>query len=186
MTAASRSDLAAAPALPPADPASQGSASIAQDPHFEVTAPDRFGQRCVRSLAAFAAGDVLQPFGAAVVHDRPDRMTLQLSQHQHIDLEPGFLAFINHSCDPNAYFDVELRALVALRPIAPGDEIAFFYPSTEWAMSSPFECRCGSARCLRRIAGASELPPAVLAEYRLAPHIARQLAQGAPPSSGAV
>ncbi|WP_438029298.1 SET domain-containing protein-lysine N-methyltransferase [Sorangium sp. So ce233] len=185
MTVSSRADLAATPAPPPGDPAPQGSASIAQDPRFEVTAPDRFGQRCLRSLAAFAAGDVLQPFGAAVVHDRPNRMTLQLSQHQHIELEPGFLAFTNHGCDPNAHFDVELRALVALRRIAPGDEITFFYPSTEWTMASPFECRCGSARCLRRIAGASELPPGVLAEYRLAPHVARQLAQRAPSSSGA-
>ncbi|WP_434047201.1 MULTISPECIES: SET domain-containing protein-lysine N-methyltransferase [Sorangium] len=186
MTVSSRSDLAATPAPPPADPARQGSASVAHDPRFEVAAPDRFGQRCVRSRAAFAAGDVLQPFGAAAVHDRPDRMTLQLSRDQHIDLEPGFLAFINHSCDPNACFDVELRALVALRPIAPGDEITFFYPSTEWAMASPFACRCGSARCLGRIAGASHATPGVLAEYRLAPHIAGQLAQRAPPSSGAV
>ncbi|MGK3982020.1 SET domain-containing protein [Sorangium sp. So ce136] len=52
-------------------------------------------------------------------------MTLQLSQHQHIELAPGFLAFTNHSCDPNAYFDVERHALVALRPIAPGDEVTF-------------------------------------------------------------
>ncbi|WP_437514120.1 SET domain-containing protein-lysine N-methyltransferase [Sorangium sp. So ce1099] len=159
--------------------------AAAEDPRFERDARDRLGQRCVRSLVAFAAGDVLVTFGAAAVHDRPSRMTLQLSQHQHIELTPAFLAFTNHSCDPNACFDVERRALVALRPIAPGDEVTFFYPSTEWTMASSFECHCGSARCLGQIAGASQLPPGALSDYSVAPHIARQLAQRVSPSSGA-
>ncbi|XYI01583.1 SET domain-containing protein-lysine N-methyltransferase [Sorangium sp. So ce1128] len=185
MTVLSRADLALPFPVSPGDPVQQGSGSTAEDPRFERDASDRFGQRCVRCLVAFAAGDVLVAFGAAAVHDRPSRMTLQLSEHQHIELTPGFLAFTNHSCDPNACFDVERRALVALRPIAPGDEVTFFYPSTEWTMASPFECHCGTARCLRRIAGASQLPPGALSEYRVAPHIARQLAQRVAPSSGA-
>ena len=35
--------------------------------------------------------------------------------------------------------------LTALRPISEGDELTFFYPSTEWAMAEPFECGCGAA-----------------------------------------
>lgn len=32
----------------------------------------------------------------------------------------------------------------ALRDIQPGDELSFFYPSTEWEMAQGFECKCGA------------------------------------------
>jgi hypothetical protein len=144
-----------------------------RDPRFEIATDERLGQRCLRSLAAFTAGEDIVRFGAATVRNRPSRMTVQVSEHEHVDLVPGFLQLINHGCEPNVAFDVERWMLVALRPIAVGDALLFFYPSTEWAMASPFECLCGSARCLGRVAGASQVPAGVLGAHRLAPHIAR-------------
>ena len=76
----------------------------------------------------------LVPFHATRMHDRPSRLTLQVSEHEHIELGPAFLECVNHGCDPNVAFDVEHWVLRALRPVAPGDELVFFYPSTEWAM----------------------------------------------------
>lgn len=38
-----------------------------------------------------------------------------------------------------------------------GDELTFFYPSTEWDMAQPFDCHCGSENCLGKVRGASEL-----------------------------
>ncbi len=54
----------------------------------------------------------------------------------------------NHSCDPNAAFDAE-GMLVALRDIAPNEEITFDYlkhptPASPWN----FACRCGSSNCV--------------------------------------
>jgi hypothetical protein len=53
----------------------------------------------------------------------------------------------NHSCDPNGSFN-EAGMLVALRDIAPGEEITFDYlkhpiPASPWN----FQCQCRSANC---------------------------------------
>jgi len=103
-------------------------------------------------------------------------MTVQISEHHHIELGPVYLELINHSCDPNVFFDSVRWELVALKAIEPGDELCFFYPSTEWHMASPFECACGSERCLGRITGASRIPRAVLSGHRLSAHVHRMLA----------
>lgn len=58
---------------------------------------------------------------------------------------------MNHSCAPSAYLKLTPR----LRPdewvlcagsagIKAGDDITFFYPSTEWEMAQPFDCACGA------------------------------------------
>ena len=49
----------------------------------------------------------------------------------------------------------------------PGDELTFFYPSTEWEMVHPFQCECGAADCLKWITGASATPTKTLARYEL-------------------
>lgn len=38
-----------------------------------------------------------------------------------------------------------------------GDELTFFYPSSEWAMAQPFDCFCGSSNCRGRIDGAGKM-----------------------------
>jgi hypothetical protein len=91
-------------------------------------------------------------------------------------VEPEELRYINHSCDPNVAFDVERRVVRALRPIQPGDEFFYFYPSTEWDMAEPFICNCGTARCLKLIRGALHLPPDILEQYEFQDHIQRRLA----------
>jgi len=148
-------------------------------PPLEVRRDEPPGQRSLQSLRAFAAGEVISPFRAAATYAQAAQMTLQVSEHEHITLTPEILTFTNHSCDPNAFFDVEQGALIALKPIAAGEAITFFYPSTEWTMAAPFDCACGSPRCLRRIAGASQMPERSLQGYRLTPHITRLLGQAA-------
>lgn len=148
---------------------------------LEVRQDEQRGQRFLRSLRAFAAGEVLTPFRAAATYERPARMTLQVSEGEHITLLPSVLTFTNHSCDPNAFFDVEQWRVIALKPISAGEPITLFYPSTEWTMAEPFNCACGSPRCLRRIAGASQLPEHSLQGQRLNPHITRLLRQASRP-----
>ena len=132
-------------------------------------------QLCLWSFRAFSAGDPIVPFRAAATHERPARLTLQVSEHEHMASAPSALTFTNHSCDPNAYFDVERWELIALSPIAAGDAITSSYPATEWTMASPFDCVCGSPRCLGRIhrgittAGTGAPGPAPRASHHAAP-----------------
>jgi hypothetical protein len=65
--------------------------------------------------------------------------------------------------------------VVALKPIAEGDEMTFFYPSTEWDMAQPFKCQCGSNKCLGEIRGAAHIDLKVLRTYTLTRFIQQQL-----------
>lgn len=64
--------------------------------------------------------------------------------------------------------------LVGPKGLKPGDELTFFYPSTEWHMAQPFQCLCSTPVCRGTIAGAKSMPPSKLEGYWLNGHI-RQL-----------
>lgn len=81
---------------------------------------------------------------------------------------------MNHSCDPSTILDTTRMLVFAARDLAPDDELTFFYPSTEWEMSSPFICLCGTAKCIHVVAGARFLPLSTLEDHFLNQHI-RQL-----------
>jgi hypothetical protein len=59
--------------------------------------------------------------------------SVQISAKEHVELNSDLL-YLNHSCDPSTYLDVTKKAIVALRDLKTGDELTFFYPSTEWDM----------------------------------------------------
>lgn len=129
------------------------------------------------STQNFSPGDVICPFGSSEIHTTPSRYTVQVSETQHIILKPEFLQYINHSCNPNTFFNTSTMQLEALQPIIPGDEFTFFYPSTEWFMAEPFQCRCGEANCIGIIKGAKELSKDLLAHYRLTDFIRSKVEQ---------
>jgi hypothetical protein len=146
----------------------------AQSVH-ELLRVDTFanGQRSATALVSAKPGDVLCSYDG--VREERNRYTVQVSETEHLLVEPEELRFINHGCDPNVIFDVERMTLRALRDIAPGDELVYFYPATEWSMAEPFDCFCKSDACLTRIQGAKHLTPEVRAKYELSPHILAQL-----------
>lgn len=134
------------------------------------------GQHSLRSNMAFAPGDVICDFYAGSILSEASYLTLQLDDDKHITLLPDYLQYTNHSCDPNAFFDTTSMEFVCIRDIQPGDELTFFYPSTEWEMAQPFICHCGSKDCLRDIRGASNMLPEILSQYQLTDFIRRKLA----------
>ncbi|KAF1966548.1 hypothetical protein BU23DRAFT_560127 [Bimuria novae-zelandiae CBS 107.79] len=100
--------------------------------------------------------------------------TVQASRALHIDLNCD-LVYTNHSCLPTLVFDMQ-RWEVRVNPdlkegLKAGDELTFFYPSTEYDMAQPFECRCGASECRGTIAGAKDMPLQVLRQYWLNSHI---------------
>ncbi|CAE6373935.1 unnamed protein product [Rhizoctonia solani] len=79
----------------------------------------------------------------------------------HIELN-SVLVYVNHSCSPNTAFDLSSSNKAewnfrALRDVQPGEELTFFYPSTEWDMDQGFSCRCQAKNCLGYIGGAKDL-----------------------------
>ncbi|KKZ63114.1 hypothetical protein EMCG_02491 [[Emmonsia] crescens] len=114
-----------------------------------------------------------------------DYSTVQISRTEHIRLNSDLL-YCNHSCDPNVRFvtstlaspNVELENQVSgaievwsARDIPAGEELRFFYPSTEWEMAQPFKCSCGAEKCLGWVDGAKNVPTDVLRRYWLSGHI---------------
>jgi SET domain len=129
------------------------------------------------------------PYGARLLTDLPIRQgelicriegysivnqatyqTVQIGAHAHIE-ELGVLAYLNHSCRPNTIVDTTAFTVTAIRDIAPGEELSFFYPSTEWHMDRPFICLCGSPQCVRLVAGAKYLSIDTLERYFINQHI---------------
>lgn len=109
---------------------------------------------------------------------QPWRHSIQIAFDVHAEPLPTFLRYLNHSCDPNLFVDVRAEHVITLRPIGEGEELTFFYPSTEWRMQDPFPCECGASDCLRQIRGASLLSAGVLQRYRLSPVIMELIALG--------
>jgi hypothetical protein len=92
---------------------------------------------------------------------------LQIGVDRYLYLdEPGRL--VNHSCAPNAAVVDDTR-LIALRALAPGEEIRFDYSTTisdGWTMA----CRCGAAGCRGLIVAFQLLPEPLRRRYALLGH----------------
>lgn len=108
------------------------------------------------------AGPVLDP---SEVHALgPDRAyALQIGAREFLDLmTPG--RYLNHSCDPNAGI-LNDRVIIALRTIAPGDEVRFDYSTAMHRDHWTMECRCGGALCRRVVLDFHHLPPITQNRY---------------------
>jgi SET domain len=134
-------------------------------------------QQALISLQKFNKGDILHSFSAKEILETPNYLTLQIAANKHILLQPSFLQYTNHSCQPNVFFNTTTLQLKALQDIEIGTELTFFYPSTEWKMQQPFTCFCGHNNCIGRIEGAENLPKHLLPNYKFSLFIQQMLAQ---------
>jgi hypothetical protein len=119
----------------------------------------------------YSPSDIITRFYTSNITNRPDRYTVQKNANEHIILEPIYLQYLNHSCDPNCFLDTEKLELIAIKSIKEGETLDFFYPSTEWDMSESFQCLCQSSECLGAIKGAKYISPSILNNYALSPFI---------------
>ncbi|KAL2880503.1 hypothetical protein SGCOL_004223 [Colletotrichum sp. CLE4] len=110
--------------------------------------------------------------------DEPTYATVQCGKAKHLNLNSDLL-YINHSCEPSlvsnatrqaqmstskipqnlpGIFDTgNFNVLAGPKGLQPGDELTFFYPSTEWHMAQPFDCFCGTPSCRGTIGGACDM-----------------------------
>jgi hypothetical protein len=129
------------------------------------------------AVRSFQKSDVIISFTAKEVLHSPNYLTVQISETEHIILSPTEVENINHSCQPNAFFNTTTFELEAIADIAIDEEITFFYPSAEWKMDQAFICKCGAANCLETIQGASFLTPEQIDKYRFTDFILKKLSE---------
>jgi hypothetical protein len=105
----------------------------------------------------FAKGELLVVWGSRIITGAELAALAPEKRHWMIQIdedlfqltEPdniGGADYVNHSCDPNAGILGHI-ALVALRPIATGEEICFDYGTTDSTRYCEFQCWCGSPNC---------------------------------------
>jgi len=83
---------------------------------------------------------------------------------------------VNHSCDPNCGMSGQI-ALVALRPLEPGEEICFDYAMSDGTPYDQFPCGCGAATCRGRVSGDDWQRPELWERYRgyFSPYLQRRI-----------
>lgn len=129
--------------------------------------------RTLVTKRAYTKGEVICPIPSENIMDKPNRFTVQIARDRHTHV--GKLAALNHSCDPNVILDTETMQMIACKDIQKGEELYFFYPSTEWQMDAPFICLCGASNCIHVVAGARFLPLSTLEHHYLNPHIREEM-----------
>jgi hypothetical protein len=180
-------------------PSSSSRDARRREPAQEIGAPAGVAVRPVGrgrglvALRAFAPGEVILQLEGRVT-DRATRTSIQISEELHLDgpLPPPAGAapapsqpwqFLNHSCQPNSR--IAAPRLLAVLPIAVGEEITFDYNTTEVDMAEPFPCACNSPRCRgEMVRGYAHLPEDErirLAPF-LSPHLRRLRPEGAAPA----
>lgn len=73
--------------------------------------------------------------------------------------------YINHSCEPNVGFRGS-REVVAMRDIAPDEEVVIDYAITEEDPYWRMQCCCRAKKCRKEIASAPNLPPRLIKKYQ--------------------
>ena len=124
------------------------------------------------SLVDRNPGEVLAKIEGTISASQRAYTSVQVSEDADIELNSD-LVFCNHSCSPSVLFDmanVEVR-VAGDKPLKKGEDVTFFYPSTEWDMEQPFQCGCGSQKCIGVVQGAKYLDESVLKQYWLNSHI---------------
>lgn len=128
---------------------------------------------------SISAGEIILIL-EGIISPTPGKYSVQVGIKEHLfpysedpHDESSFFRFINHSCEPNCYFNFPDRNLIAFRDIAANEEITFHYCTTEYEMASPFHCLCENKDCLVEIKGFKYLTPDQAKKLlpQLAPHL---------------
>jgi hypothetical protein len=125
--------------------------------------------RSLTTKRAYKKGEIICPIPSESLYNKPNQFTVQIGRERHVEVKE--LSSMNHSCNPNTILDTLRMLVFAARDIAAGEELTFFYPSTEWEMSAPFICLCGAPNCIHVVAGARFLPLSTLEQHFLNRHI---------------
>src|SRR5262245_5780550 len=93
-----------------------------------------------------------------------------------VSTRPGPADRVNHCCNPNAGMQGQTM-VVALRDIAPGEEVCIDYAMCDSTPYDEFECACGAVNCRGRITGNDWRDPALWERYGsyFSPYLQRRI-----------
>ena len=144
------------------------------------------GDYGVVATEPIAKGELLVLWGGRIVGvdeldpDMPDftQRVLQIEETLYLEapapIEPS--DYFNHSCDPNAGMSGQI-GLVAMRDIAPGEEICFDYAMCDGSNYDEFACGCGASVCRGYISGNDWSKPELWEKYAgyFSPYLQRRI-----------
>jgi hypothetical protein len=143
-------------------------------PKARTVTTDRCGNASV-VVKPIRAGEVVAAFGGdCMARDQFDtldagrmRRSIQIADDLFLagPVEPDPADFINHSCEPSCGMSGDVT-LVALRDLAPGDEITYDYAMSDGSDYDEFECSCGTASCRGKVTGNDWMLPELQLRYR--------------------
>jgi len=129
--------------------------------------------RGILAVQPIRAGELVAAWGgtvvpAALMHlvsTELTKLSVQIEDDLYlVEDRPGPGAYINHSCDPNAGI-AGSHLVVAMRDIAPGEEVCFDYAMTDGSPYDEFECACGAPNCRGRVTGSDWRLPELWQRY---------------------
>ena len=169
--------------VPFSEPA-QGTAYLS--PRCEVIASPEKGGHTVVAREAIAKDELIAMWSGRLV-TRADletlpeslrRRTAQVDESLYItSLNTSEGAdMLNHSCGPNSGLRGQI-GIVAMRDIAPGEEVTFDYAMCDGSPYDEFDCCCGAPQCRGRVTGNDWQNPALWVAYQgyFSPYLARRI-----------
>jgi hypothetical protein len=107
------------------------------------------------ALRPYQRGELVGNFMGEIRQDITQH-SLQIEEGQHL-LDPHFIGYLAHSCNPNLVLDMHGRRAFCIRDIAPGDALSMDYASTEDTLFHQFACHCGSPNCRLWVTGRNQM-----------------------------
>lgn len=143
------------------------------------------GQMGIFARAPIARDEIVAVWGGEIltraqVDSLPERF-----QHYAMQVEEDFYLaginedetnYFNHSCDPNVGLSGQM-VLLALREIAPGEELCFDYATSDGSNYDEFHCECGASNCRKIVRGTDWQIPELWERYRgyFIPYLQRRI-----------
>lgn len=96
------------------------------------------------------------------------RDLFQLGEDLFLPPRGCFDDFFNHACDPSGGWRITARGarFLAIRDLAPGDELTYDYACHLLSADERFACACGGPACRGVVGPFWTLPPPLQARYR--------------------
>ncbi len=141
-------------------------------PKLEARAAPHKGGMGVFACEPLQAGELLVVWGGDIF-TYAQLMALPAEKRRHsVQVDEGLYQigrlsnadYVNHSCDPNAGIMGQI-SIVAMRDIAPGEEICFDYAMCDGSVYDEFPCGCGAPHCRGHVTGNDWQIPELQARY---------------------
>ena len=155
----------------------------------EISATDGIG-RGAYATAQIRRGEMVAIFGGLVADQaevdemsREQRSLALQVDEQHYLVSPEFSPSdgVNHSCAPNCGMS-GANIIVAMRDIAPGEQVTYDYAMSDGSPYDEFECGCATLSCRGKVTGEDWMRSELQSRYRgyFSPYLANRIASLVP------